>query len=162
MELARPYLEDCSWKSNIRTNKRTLGRSTSVISISPVVKFSGIMSDDSREENVYMAKLAEQAERYDEVCVIKWQAACRGVRKVPYDRARHGGRREPVSTAWPGDATAKRRNCARRTLVAPHTARLWICGRVTRDGLGGDGARARATSPLTIVCVCVTRRWWRR
>jgi hypothetical protein len=25
------------------------------------------MSDDSREENVYMAKLAEQAERYDEV-----------------------------------------------------------------------------------------------
>jgi len=26
------------------------------------------MSDDSREENVYMAKLAEQAERYDEVC----------------------------------------------------------------------------------------------
>ena len=23
------------------------------------------MSDDSREENVYMAKLAEQAERYD-------------------------------------------------------------------------------------------------
>jgi hypothetical protein len=27
------------------------------------------MADDSREENVYMAKLAEQAERYDEVCV---------------------------------------------------------------------------------------------
>ena len=26
------------------------------------------MTDDSREENVYMAKLAEQAERYDEVC----------------------------------------------------------------------------------------------
>eukprot|EP00961_Rhodomonas_salina_P097355 1309597-Rhodomonas_salina.2 len=26
------------------------------------------MSEDSREENVYMAKLAEQAERYDEVC----------------------------------------------------------------------------------------------
>ena len=25
------------------------------------------MSDDSREDNVYMAKLAEQAERYDEV-----------------------------------------------------------------------------------------------
>merc|ERR1711966_455879 len=25
------------------------------------------MSDDSREENVYMAKLAEQAERYDEM-----------------------------------------------------------------------------------------------
>ena len=28
------------------------------------------MSDDSREENVYMAKLAEQAERYDEVCAV--------------------------------------------------------------------------------------------
>jgi hypothetical protein len=25
------------------------------------------MSEDSREDNVYMAKLAEQAERYDEV-----------------------------------------------------------------------------------------------
>jgi hypothetical protein len=29
-----------------------------------------IMADDSREENVYMAKLAEQAERYDEVCLL--------------------------------------------------------------------------------------------
>jgi hypothetical protein len=28
------------------------------------------MADDSREENVYMAKLAEQAERYDEVCLL--------------------------------------------------------------------------------------------
>jgi hypothetical protein len=37
------------------------------------------MSDDSREENVYMAKLAEQAERYDEVRVMKRPVACRGV-----------------------------------------------------------------------------------
>ena len=28
------------------------------------------MSEDSREDNVYMAKLAEQAERYDEVIVV--------------------------------------------------------------------------------------------
>jgi hypothetical protein len=38
------------------------------------------MSDDSREENVYMAKLAEQAERYDEVCPF----AARLARAVTY------------------------------------------------------------------------------
>ena len=33
------------------------------------------MSDDSREENVYMAKLAEQAERYDEVSPVESHGA---------------------------------------------------------------------------------------
>jgi len=32
------------------------------------------MSEDSREENVYMAKLAEQAERYDEVSHMYFHA----------------------------------------------------------------------------------------
>ena len=38
------------------------------------------MSDDSREENVYMAKLAEQAERYDEVSPVESHGARPGAR----------------------------------------------------------------------------------
>ena len=36
------------------------------------------MSEDSREDNVYMAKLAEQAERYDEASESLWLVAWMG------------------------------------------------------------------------------------
>lgn len=95
-----------------------------------------IMSDDSREENVYMAKLAEQAERYDEVChapllgtraYILWTlqrlAGNRGTRSSRFEKMSFVMRAQSVA----GEAPTLRLESPLGTVYA--SAQAAVCGR---------------------------------